>query len=404
MALDTVAIPSTVESSGDDPVVRRTAELAKQFAARAEEFDQTGDFPRADFDDLFTAGLNAPTIPVAYGGLGLGPVQRRAHPLWMMTSALAGADLSLARCWEGHANTLMMVDVMGSDAQREQWFEGVVERGEVWVGWSGEPQAPKPGEKQRFGTTVTRTDDGWVVDGSKAFATSAIGADWAILMVNLAGPGGVRHRHDAADGLLLLACQLSHPSISVDTSWWRPVGMRATASHLVTFDKTPIPDAWRIGEPGAYLRQGLQAALIPHYAASFLGAAEAAYGYALEYAGRQRKGEDPYVQQRIGQMTVDIRTAHLWLAHVAELWDSDQVELVGAAANQARHQIEHLALATVDHCIRTCGARSLIRPSPVERILRDLTFYVRHDNDDHILATIGRAALGVEHDASFYKP
>ncbi len=66
--------------------------------------------------------------------------------------------------------------------------------------------------------------------------------------------------------------------------------------------------------------------------------------------------------------------------------------------------VEHLAEETVDHCIRACGARSLVRPSPVERILRDLTFYLRHDNDDHILATIGRAPLGEAHDPSFYKP
>jgi hypothetical protein len=45
-----------------------------------------------------------------------------------------------------------------------------------------------------------------------------------------------------------------------------------------------------------------------------------------------------------------------------------------------------------------------VRPSPIERILRDLTFYLRHDNDDHILATIGRAPLGEAHDPSFYKP
>lgn len=404
MALDTVAAPDTVEPAGDDPVVLRTAELTQLFASRAEEYDRTAAFPGADFDDLFTAGLNAPTIPVEYGGLGLGPFRRRAHPLWMMTAKLAKADLSLARCWEGHANALTLVDALGTDAQRAQWFEGVVERGEKWVGWSGEPQAPKPGEARRFGTTVTRTEDGWVVNGSKAFATSSTGADWAILLVNPAGPGGARHLGGADDSLLLLACPLAHPSITVDTSWWDPVGMRATASHVVRFDHTPIPDAWSIGEPGAYLREGWQTAFIPHYAASFLGAAEGAYSYAFEYIRRQAKGGDPYVQQRVGRMVVAIQTAHLWLAHVAELWDSDQRSQAQTAGSQARHLIEHLALSTVDNCVRACGARSLVRPSPVERILRDLTFYVRHDNDDQILATIGRTALGLVHDASFYKP
>ena len=49
-------------------------------------------------------------------------------------------------------------------------------------------------------------------------------------------------------------------------------------------------------------------------------------------------------------------------------------------------------------------SRCLNRPSPLERIYRDLSFYVRHDNDDHILATIGKEALGQAHDPSFYKP
>lgn len=385
-------------------IVARTAEVAEVFADRADEFDRTGEFPESDFDDLASAGLNAPTVPVEYGGLGLGPVHRRTHPLWMMTAALARADLSLGRCWEGHANALTLIDALGTEEQRDRWFAGVVEEGQIWVAWSGEPQAPKPGEARRFGTTVTPTDDGWIVDGTKAFATSATGADWAILLVNTSGPGGARHLTGADDSLLLLACDLRHPSISVDTSWWNPIGMRATASHVVKFDKTPIPDAWRIGPPGAYLREGWQTAFIPHYAASFLGAAEAAYGYALSYIERQAKHGDPYVQQRIGRMAVDVETAHLWLTRVAGLWDSGRLEEARSAGSRARHLIEHLALATVDNCVRACGARSLVRPSPVERILRDLSFYVRHDNDDHILATIGRAVLGVDHDASFYKP
>lgn len=384
--------------------VARAAELAGQiFAARADEYDRTSAFPDADFAELHAAGLNAATVPAEYGGLGLGPLRQHTYPLWMITKELAKADLSLARCWEGHTNSLVLVDALGTEQQRERWFDGVVRAGEKWVAWSGEPQARKPGEAQRFGTTVTRTPEGWTVHGSKAFATSATGADWAILLVSLAGPGGARHT-DAEDSVLMLACDLKHPSISVDTSWWDPIGMRATASHVVRFDHTPIPDSCQLGEPGDYLRQGWQTAFIPHYAASFLGAAEAAYDYALEYVQRQGKSADPYVQQRIGQMTVNLDTAQLWLAHVARLWDQGRRDEARMAGSRARHTIEHLALSTVDNCVRACGARSLVRPGPVERILRDLTFYVRHDNDDHILATIGRGVLGQQHDLSFYKP
>jgi alkylation response protein AidB-like acyl-CoA dehydrogenase len=385
--------------------VDRIGGLARdRFAPRADEYDRTATFPAADFEDLFEAGLLAPTVPRESGGLGLGPHAGDALGLWMMTKEIAKADLSLARCWEGHSNSLVLIDALGTDQQRQRWFTGVVERGEKWVAWSGEPQARKPGEKRSFGTTVTRVDGGWSVSGNKVFATSATGADWAILVVNTSGPGGARHATDAGEGLLMLACRLDEPSVSVDGSWWDPVGMRATVSHLVNFEQTFVADEDVIGEPGSYLRDGWQTAFIPHYAASFLGAAEAAYEYAIEYLAHQGKGSDPYVQQRVGAMLVNVESAHLWLDYVGRLWDEGHRAEAQLCGSRARHVVEHLAEETIHHCIRACGARALVRPSPIERILRDLTFYLRHDNDDHILATIGRAPLGEAHDPSFYKP
>lgn len=375
-----------------------------RFAPRAAEYDRAAAFPAEDFHDLFAAGLLAPVVPAEYGGLGLGPLRGDAFTLWMMTKELAKADLSLARCWEGHTNSLVLLDGMANEEQKARWFAGVVERGEVWVAWSGEPQARAPGEPVQFGTTVERVVGGYVVNGSKVFATSATDARWAILLVSTAGPGGVRHTTAPLDTQLMMACDLSDSSVNVDGSWWDPVGMRATVSHLVKFDRTFVPDSNLIGYPGQYMREGWQTYFIPHYAASFLGAAEAAYEYALAYVHSQNKGTDPYVQHHVAHMAINVETVHLWLRHVARLWETGRRAEAQAAGSRARYLAEHLAEETVRHCIRACGARSLNRPSPLERIYRDLSFYVRHDNDDHILATVGRAILGQEHDQSFYKP
>jgi alkylation response protein AidB-like acyl-CoA dehydrogenase len=387
-------------------LINRIAVLAREkFAPRAAEYDRTATFPAEDFDDLFRAGLHAPVVPKEHGGHGLGPYTGDVFTLWMMTKEIARADLSLARCWEGHVNSLVLLDGMATEDQKARWFKGVVERGEKWVAWSGEPQAPKPDEPVRFGTTVEKVDGGYVIDGNKAFATSATGAQWAILLVNTAGPGGVRHIDaSGVDSVLMMACNLSDPSVEIDTSWWDPIGMRATASHLVHFRNTFIPDDDLIGYPGQYLKEGWQTCFIPHYAATFLGAAEAAYDYALNYITTQNKIHDPYVQHHIGQMSVNVETAHLWLRHVARLWETGRYLEAQIAGSRARHVVEHLAEDTVKHCIRACGARCLIRPSTLERVYRDLSFYVRHDNDDQILATIGKSILGLTHDPSFYKP
>ena len=393
-------------SAEQQDLINRVSVLAREkFAPRAAEYDRTATFPTEDFDDLFHAGLLAPVVPKEYGGYGLGPYTGDVFTLWMMTKEIARADMSLARCWEGHVNSLVLLDGMSTEEQKARWFKGVIEQGEKWVAWSGEPQARKPDEPIRFGTTVEKVDGGYIINGNKVFATSAGGAQWAILLVNTAGPGGVRHAAaENVDTVLMMACNLSDPSIEIDTSWWDPIGMRATASHLVHFRNTFIPDEDLIGYPGQYLKEGWQTCFIPHYAATFLGAAEAAYDYALDYITTQKKIEDPYVQHHIGQMSVNVETAHLWLRHVARLWESGRYLEAQLAGSRARHVVEHLAEDTVKQCIRACGARCLIRPSALERIYRDLSFYVRHDNDDHILAMIGKSILGLTHDPSFYKP
>jgi alkylation response protein AidB-like acyl-CoA dehydrogenase len=375
-----------------------------KFAPRAAHYDETATFPEEDFADLFSAGLNAPVVPQEYGGLGLGPYRGDVFTLWMMTKEIAKADLSMARCWEGHVNSLVLLDGMATHEQKTVWFKGVVERGDKWVAWSGEPQSRAPGETVRFGTNVEKVEGGYVVEGNKVFSTSAGGAQWAILLVNTAGPGGARHATGSPETQLLMACDLSDQTVQIDGSWWDPIGMRATVSYLVNFRRTFIPDANIIGYPGQYLKEGWQTCFIPHYAATFLGAAEAAYEYALEYITTQKKADDPYVQHHLGQMSVDVETAHLWLGHVARLWETGKYQEAQIAGSRARHVIEHLAEDTVKRCIRACGARCLNRPSALERIYRDLSFYVRHDNDDQILATIGKSVLGLTHDPSFYKP
>ncbi len=392
-------------NSRQQELVGSMRELARsKFAARADAYDRQAAFPAEDFDDLFHAGLLASVVPTEHRGLGLGPYQKDVFTLWFMTKEIAKADLSLARCWEGHSNSLVLIDGMGTEEQKQRWFQGVVERGEIWVAWSGEPQARGASETVAFGTTTTKVEGGYVVNGTKAFATSAGSARWAILLVSTAGPGGARHNTGAVESQLLLVCDLSDPSVSIDRSWWDPIGMRATASHVVRFDQTFIPDANSIGRPGQYLLDGWQTCFIPHYAATFLGAAEAAYEFALEQIVSQRKGGDPFVQQHIAQSAINVETGNLWLHHVARMWETGRHDEARLAGSRARHTMEHLAEETVKRCIRACGARSLNRPSPLERIYRDLSFYVRHDNDDQILATIGKALLGQEHDASFYKP
>jgi len=385
-------------------LIERVSQLARdKFASRAPDYDRTSSFPTEDFEDLFNAGLNAPAVPTEYGGLGLGH-DSDIFTLWMMTKELAKVDLSLARCWEGQANAQVILAAMANESQKKRWFEGIVDRGEKWAAWSGEPQSQIPGQKVGLGTTVQVVDDGYIVNGTKVFATSAPAAQWAVLLVNPAGAGGSRHTNSSPASVLMLGCNLSDPSVSFDDSWWQPIGMRSTVSYLVRFEETFIPKENLIGYPGQYILEEWQTRFTPHYGAAFLGAAEGAYEYALAYINKQEKGHDPYVQHRIAKAAMNIDTMHFWLRHTATLWETGQQLGAKQAGNRARYITEQLATETVNDCIHTCGARSLIQPSPIERILRDLSFYVLHDNRDRVLSSIGQEILGQSYDRSYFGP
>jgi alkylation response protein AidB-like acyl-CoA dehydrogenase len=384
-------------------LIERISQLARdKFASRAVCYDRTATFPTEDFEDLFNAGLYAPAVPTEYGGLGLGH-QSDIFTLWMMTKELAKVDLSLARCWEGHANAQVIIAGMANESQKKRWFEGIVQGGEKWAAWSGEPQSQIPGQKVSVGTTVQVVDDGYILDGTKVFATSAPAAQWAVLLVNLAGTGGARHSNSSPTSVLMLACDLSDPSVSFDDTWWQPIGMRGTVSYLVRFNQTFIPKKNLIGYPGQYVIEEWQTRFTPQYGAAFLGSAEGAYDYALAYIEKQKKGHDPYVQHRIAKAAINIDTMHFWLRQVATLWETGQELEAKQAGNRARYITEALAVETVNDCIHACGARSLIQPSPLERIFRDLSFYILHDNSDRVLSSIGQEILGQSFDRAYFK-
>lgn len=386
-------------------LVERMHTLARErFAPRADDYDRRAAFPYEDFVDLVHAGLHAPALPVEAGGLGLGPHRGDAYTLWMLTREVARADLALARCWEGHLNAQVLLDAMARGEQRERWFHEIVANGAIWAAWSGEPQKKIPGQRAAIGTEVERVPGGWVVRGTKVFSSSAGAAGFAILLVSTAGAGGVRHASGPLESQLALVCDLRDPSVSFDSSWWDPLGMRATVSYLARFTNTFIPQSNLLGEPGQYLREDWQSRFTPHYAASFLGAAWAALDHTLEHVRVTERAADPYVQHRIARMVTSIDSAHLWLHHVGRLWAAGRHAEAKDAGSRTRYLVEQWAEQVIRDAVHVCGARALNRPSALERILRDFTFYARHDDDDQILATIGRAALGEAHDLSFHRP
>ena len=134
----------------------------------------------------------------------------------------------------------------------------------------------------------------------------------------------------------MLACPLADPTVSVDGSWWDPVGMRATVSHLVRSTAPSSPTRDVIGEPGSYLREGWQTAFIPHYARELPRRGRGGLRVRARVPdppGQGRRPLRPAAGRRACSSTSSRRTCGC--SYVAGLWDRGDRER-GPARRQPR--------------------------------------------------------------------
>lgn len=368
-------------------VESRAWEIARQARDRAAERDESGAFPDAEFTALRTAGLLAAPLPRALGGLGLGSEPGAMRVLLRLLAILGWGNLSLARLYEGHVNALLLIAAFGNAQQQEQAATDV-SRGELFAVWN------------------TEASDGVQLEASGRHAFCLLGAK-----VFASGAGSITRplvtgRLPDGEWQMMLLRLGKTDRDRVDTSWWRPLGMNASASHRIDFSGLEMGPETLLGEPGDYYRQPWFSGGAIRFAAAHLGGATAlldAAAVTLREAGRT---EDPLQQARIGEAAIAISSGHQWLDWAANMADASvlggavetavNAEGTVAAANMTRSAIERICLQVLDIVERSVGARGLLRPHPIERIGRDLTLYLRQPAPDAALRDAGRFALQKE--------
>ena len=77
----------------------------------------------------------------------------------------------------------------------------------------------------------------------------------------------------------------------------------------------------------------------------------------------------------------------------AKIRRTEKSENFLAYANMMRSAIEKICVETMNLCQKSVGARGLNKPFHFERIIRDLTIYLRQPAPDAALADAGRYVL-----------
>ena len=155
----------TVEQEAFRQTVRDFAE--KVIGPRAEEMDETGEFPVDIVLQMGALGLFGLPFPEVYGGAGAD-----FTTLCVAIEELARVDSSMAITLEaGVGLGAMPVYLFGTEEQKQRWLVPLA-RGEKIAGFGlTEPEAGSDSGNTK--TTAELRQGEWVINGTKAFITNA---------------------------------------------------------------------------------------------------------------------------------------------------------------------------------------------------------------------------------------
>jgi alkylation response protein AidB-like acyl-CoA dehydrogenase len=295
-----------------------------------------------------------------------------------------------------HSTVMRFIDALGTEAQKRRYFGEVVRDGRLFGSWGSEP-AVSLSRSFLMETVVRQDGDAYVVDGVKHFCTMALGASHYLVWCAL--EGGT----DMSKALLQVLVPADAPGIATDGKW-NTLGMRATFSPSVTFTGVRVPRDAGLGDPGTALRVGAVEVFALGYAAVYLGVAEGALAFAIDYARKRivkpeniPVAHDPAVQRHIGELSAHLDGALLVLADTAERWDAGDLVERGVLGNKAKYLATEVGLAVTSKVIQVVGGRGAYRDFPAERAFRDLrTATLMPPTVDRMLEGIGKNALGIE--------
>jgi butyryl-CoA dehydrogenase/acyl-CoA dehydrogenase len=369
-------------------VARLTRE---QIAPRAAEYDAAGANPVDSWRVLGRDGFLASCIPAAYGGLGLD-----METYIGVIRTIARGCANTAMTVHMHSTVMRFIDALCTEAQKRRYFDEVVTQDKLFGSWGSEPAVSL--SRTFLVETVVRPDgDGYVVDGVKHFCTMALGA--SRYMVWCALDGGA----DMGKALLQVLVPADAAGIATDGKW-DTLGMRATFSPSVTFHGVRVSKDAAMGDPGEALRVGVVESFALGYAAVYLGIAEGALAFAIDYAKKRvvkpeniPVAHDPAVQRHVGELSAHLDGALLVLADAARRWEDADMTERGVLANRAKYLATEVGLAVTSKVIQVVGGRGAYKDFPAERAFRDLrTSTLMPPTVDRMLEGIGKNALGIE--------
>jgi len=332
----------------------------KELAPMAEKLDHDEKFNLQAFKKMGEIGLLGITADPEYGGAGLGAT---AATIVMEEFGKACASSTLSYL----AHTILSVNNLhnnGSPDQKKKYLPKLIS-GEM-IGCMGMSEPEYGSDAVGMQCRAKKEGDEYSITGNKMWITNAQYADLVYLYTRT-GPG--------KKDLTTFLVEKGTPGFSVSKEIHK-MGMRASPTGELTFDKCRVSSSQRVGQEGdsvIHMMKNLELERIT-IAGISLGIARACVDQCIKYAGQRKQfGKNlahfQMIQKMIAEMASETEMMSHFLYSICKEYDQGKRDNV--KASMVKLQLPKMATKIALDAIQLHGGYGYSREFPLERFMRD---------------------------------
>lgn len=359
-------------------------------APNAYAWEKAGTIPRDVLRQAGELGFGALYVPEEYGGTGLTRLDAT-----LVFEALSEACPSVAAFISIHNMCAGMIANYGSEELRERFLAPLASMESIASYCLTEPGSGSDAAALR--TRAARSNEGYVLNGSKAFISGGGYSDVYVVMC--------RTGEDGPKGISTLVVEDGSAGLSFGAAEHK-MGWKAQPTAQVQFDDCTVPAANLLGEEGkgfAYAMKGLDGGRL-NIAACALGGAQGALTAATRYMGERKafgKTIDQFqgLQFRLADMEIELQASRAFLRQAAWKLDQGASDATKHCA-MAKRFVTDTAFRVANDALQMLGGYGYLEDYGIEKIVRDLRVHQILEGTNEIMRVIVARAMLAERDRS----
>lgn len=310
----------------------------------------------------------------------------------LVFEALSMACPSVAAFLSIHNMCAKMLDSFGSDDLKSRIMPDVLSLNTILSYCLTEPGSGS--DAAALKTRADRTNEGYTLNGTKAFISGGGYSDAYVCMVRTGqeGPRGIStvYVEDGTPGLSFGALE-------------QKMGWKSQPTAQVQFDDCHIPAGNLVGAEGdgfKYAMKGLDGGRL-NIASCSLGAAQFGLNMTLKYMSERKafgQSIDQFqaLQFRLADMEIELQAARTFLRQAAWKLDQGTPDATKFCA-MAKKFVTETGSKVVDQCLQLHGGYGYLADYGIEKLVRDLRVHQILEGTNEIMRVIVARQMLAEH-------